>query len=553
MASIRQHLLATLAIAVAISPVCLPAQQALIPAGAPRFRSDDPLRSELPPRNVTTAKLRKVDDIYDFAFHSFVTPARIAAEKENGGSRPAQDINTLGEVPDGAWYTNRHWLRRLSLDELKQGPGNSTPPANGIWKVVGAKSDGVTPGFTIQDSSGQRYLLKLDPVDGPELASGADMIGSKLLYAVGYHTPENYIVYFDRNRLEVDERATFVAASGRRLRLTDGRIRRLLRYQPRDSGGRYRSLASRLLQGEPLGPSKFTGTRRDDPNDTVAHELRRSLRGYAVFASWMNHTDSRSINSLDMLVTSGDVKHVRHYLIDFGSAFGSDSLFIKEASRGNVYDIDPVYVRKQVVTLGIYSPEWMRVRQPELRGVGRFSYSAYDPQRWKPAYPNPAFLRRDANDEFWAARQVARFTDADIRAMVETAQYSDPRATEYMTRVLCERRDRIVEAYVKPVLAIDTFRMDGSRLTFEKVPGGNETAISTEWAAYDNARGTEMAWPRRSGEEMPPEALEMGAGSYCVAKLRNGRGGSVRAFIRRNDTGWEVVGVDRSETTPLAN
>ena len=69
------------------------------------------------------------------------------------------------------------------------------------WSVISAKTDGVTPGFVVEDAHKNRYVLKLDPPDYPELSSGADVIGSKAFYALGYNTPENYIVHFRRDRV----------------------------------------------------------------------------------------------------------------------------------------------------------------------------------------------------------------------------------------------------------------------------------------------------------------------------------------------------------------
>ena len=61
--------------------------------------------------------------------------------------------------------------------------------------------------------------------------------------------------------------------------------------------------------------------------------------------------------------------------------------------------------------------------------VGRFEAKAFDPLKWKPEYPNPAFDNMRPDDAFWAARIVSRFTDEMIGAVVQKAQYSDPRAT----------------------------------------------------------------------------------------------------------------------------
>ena len=94
----------------------------------------------------TTAQKRDIDDLYDFLENSFVTP-RKERKVARQGPQPALDVNTLGDVPDNGWYTSRHYYHRMSIEELKRGPGNSTPPCPGTWRVIAAKTDGVTPGF----------------------------------------------------------------------------------------------------------------------------------------------------------------------------------------------------------------------------------------------------------------------------------------------------------------------------------------------------------------------------------------------------------------------
>ncbi len=169
--------------------------------------------------------------------------------------------------------------------------------------MVSAKSDGVTPGFVIEDEQDNRYLLKLDSPEYPELASAADMIGSKFFYALGYNTPENYIVRFHREKLVVSDGAFWRDSSGVKRPITRPRARRLLKAQPTGPDGSYRALASRWIAGKLLGPFTYEGTRTDDPNDTIPHEDRRVLRGLRVFAAWLNHQDTRSMNTMDTLVT----------------------------------------------------------------------------------------------------------------------------------------------------------------------------------------------------------------------------------------------------------
>src|SRR6266404_5044850 len=146
MVSRKQHLLSTSGFIVT-GMFAILAQVGFAENTGKKFFADDPLWREPEPRSSGKIEVRKVDDIYDFLENTYVTP-RQASKR---GPAPAQGVNTLGEVPDTAWYTNRHWRRRMSIQELTQGPGNSTPPdAKNSWKVVSAKSDGVTPGFVIE-------------------------------------------------------------------------------------------------------------------------------------------------------------------------------------------------------------------------------------------------------------------------------------------------------------------------------------------------------------------------------------------------------------------
>ena len=54
--------------------------------------------------------------------------------------------------------------------------------------------------------------------------------------------------------------------------------------------------------------------------------------------------------------------------------------------------------------------------------VGRLEAERFDPLKWKPEYPNPAFENMRPDDAFWAARIVSKFTDEAIRAVVEKAR-----------------------------------------------------------------------------------------------------------------------------------
>src|SRR4030095_16654117 len=105
--------------------------------------------------------------------------------------KQSTNVNALDEVPDSTWYTNRHRVHRLSADELRQGPNTGSPDFSSVV-VTKAKTAGVTPGLMVKDASGQAYLIKFDGASYPNLLSGAEVISTKIMYAAGYHVPENY-------------------------------------------------------------------------------------------------------------------------------------------------------------------------------------------------------------------------------------------------------------------------------------------------------------------------------------------------------------------------
>ena len=514
-----------------------------------KFYPDDPIRREPAPLPVSGIATRDVDHVYDFLANSYVTPRR-DGRAARLSRRPALDVNTLGEVPDSSWYTNRHAVHRMSIAGLRRGPGNGAPPdPNHVWRITGAKSNGITPGFVIEDGRKNRYVLKFDPPDYPELCSAADVIGSKLFYALGYNTPENYIVHFRREQLEITEGVMYRPPNGKKIPLTGQIVDRLLQAQPRLADGTYRALASLWVEGKVVGPFDYRGARSDDPNDTIPHQDRRVLRGLSVFASWVNHHDTSQINTMDTLVTKDGRPYLKHHLIDFGSILGSRGDRPKEPWIGHQYTITHKGAVARAATLGLFVPRWQRTGYPKLRGVGLFDAWSFDPLQWKPEVPNPAFLMMDLADAFWAAKQVAAFTDEEIRAIVETGELSDPRAAEWIADCLIKRRDKIARAWFSKVLALDRFRIEDGRLAFDDLSAlydaGAARTYAVQWAALDNEHGVLTPLPDASGMELPPAP---GAAEYLAATISCAAEPAkfpVTVYVRRSGTGSEVVGIDR--------
>ena len=143
-----------------------------------KFYDDDPLVREPRPHAVGDPAVRKLSDYYDILKHTLATPGERQTPQK---LIPARGINTLGDPLEGAWWEKRHYWRRMTPAELMRGPGGDTAPAmDGRWKVVSAKTEGITPGFVVLDRNNRKYFVKFDPPSNPEMATGADQIASKI-------------------------------------------------------------------------------------------------------------------------------------------------------------------------------------------------------------------------------------------------------------------------------------------------------------------------------------------------------------------------------------
>jgi len=349
--------------------------------------------------------------------------------------------------------------------------------------------------------------------------------------------------------------------NGKRRRLKRSDLDAVFDRAAKRPDGRYRVLVSFFAPGRPLGNFRYYGTRADDPNDIVPHEHRRELRGARVFAAWLNHDDSRGINSLDMLETTNGRGWVRHYMFDFGSILGSGTIYAQRHRSGNEYIFEQRPGWLTLATLGVYTRPWMLIDYPEVpKSVGRFEAEAFDPLKWKPEYPNPAFANMQADDAFWAARIVSRFTDEMIRAVVQKAQYSDPRATDYMTQTLITRRDKVLATWlnhlcpvVDPALAADgglTFT-NAAVAAHASTPG---ISYEFQWFRFDNATGQRTAVGEPQTESAPAGRAPMGlldSADYVGVALKGNHGQHpnwarpATFFFRRAGSTWSLVGVER--------
>lgn len=520
----------------------------------PKFYPDDPISRDPETQEASGVKPAVISEQYDFVENSFLGAGDRTATR-------ALNINTAGEVPDSSWFTNRIGTDRMTLDELVKGPDTGTGPVDGPWTIVSAKTEGVSPGLTVRDAAGTVYFVKFDPPANPEMASGAEIISTKFFHALGYHVPENYVAFVKRESLQIGSTVSLTDRDGRRRRMEPRDVDDVLAKAARQPDGAYRVIASKALQGTPVGPFRYHGTRPDDPNDIVPHEHRRELRGLSVFAAWLNHDGARSVNSLDTLVSAGGRTIVRHHLIDFGSTLGSGTTQAQTIRSGNEYIWESRPTIITMLTFGFYVRPWIKVQYPEIPAVGRFEAAFFRPEEWKAEYANPAFLNARPEDRFWAAHIVSKFSNEAIATIVGTAKFTDPRATEYLTSVIQSRRTKVMLSWLNVTNPVVNPALDPSGvLTFDNAAEQSVAATradryTIQWSAFDNATGTDTP----SGEEQTvtqrratmPASLGTARPEFVTAKIRAFHAAHpawadpLALYFRRSAGGWLLAGVDR--------
>jgi len=450
-----------------------------------------------------------------------------------GNKKESFNTNAFDEVNNSSWFTNRHHISRMSAAEIERGATTGTPPSLDRWTIVGAKLEGVTPGFTIKDGKGDRYVIKFDPPGWPELATSTELITSRLFYAAGYNTPENYLVFFRPEIVQIGEGTTVPdekTREPRQMRQSDlDNIWRRVDFRP---DGAIRAVASKFISGKIIGPYRYNGTRSDDPNDFVPHQHRRELRGLRVLAAWLNHWDTKANNSLDAYVEDGGRHYVRHYLIDFGSTLGSQGDEPMPEWVGFENQIDPHQIFWNTITLGFYEPSWYRGREVEYREIGLFDNKDFDPQSYKFIIPNEAFEMLTKRDAFWAAKIVMSFTDDDLRAAIASAHYTNPDAAEYLLNVLAERRDIIGRHWMADVNALDRF---------ETVHHGDQVELrfSDRLVEGGLADGGPYQYTITNEGEPPGEPIEVG--NDARIPLPSDRSGIIHCRVRQqrlDGKGW---------------
>ncbi len=300
---------------------------------------------------------------WDAADNTLFRPLSRAFAVDPGGE--AANANSLDEVPDSAWFTNRLGRHPMTVEELARGacePALILDPdqaADGAWLIDQGKANGASPGFRVRVPGKGKFMFKTDSKAQPERPSAASVIGSATYHVAGFFTSCEQIIYVKPSVFKLKPGLKSADNSGVEKPFDDAALKHVLEQTSR-RGELIRLQASAWLPGELLGPFRYAGTRSDDPNDILPHQDRRDLRGGRLIAAWLNHFDAREQNSMDTWIGE-DKEHeatspgyVRHYYLDTSDTLGSEWDWNGISRRlGHSYLLDFQDVAVDLVTLGV--------------------------------------------------------------------------------------------------------------------------------------------------------------------------------------------------------
>jgi hypothetical protein len=491
------------------------------------------------------------------------------------------NVNSLDETPDSSWFVNRLGRGSMTAREVhngacgeEAGPDPSEP--DGSWEIDQGKMNGANPGFRMQ-WRGVRYMLKSDPREQPERATGATVIAGRIYHAAGWRVPCERVVYFRRSLLKLKPGLTVTDNTGVTRPFDNAALDELLDSASR-RGPLIRMVASRWLPGRMLGPFTYAGVRDDDPNDVVPHEDRRDLRGARLLAAWLNHFDSREQNSMTTWMSPEPkrhdvpVGHALHWYMDLGDCFGSEWAWEGISRRlGHAYYLDVPYLVEDFLTLGIQERPWERARRSTQGAIfGFFHARDFAPELWRGGYPNPAFGRMGERDGAWAARIIARFTPELLQAAVRAGDYTRPEHSDFLLQQLGARQRAILRRYFSKLSPMADWTVEGlslcgrdlSRAAALAEPSGYRYRAAL-YAGEPPAAAPEPATiarveadgrvcislPRRT---LDPRLAPDSAARYVVVDVWNGVApGPARLHLYDlGPGGFRLVGLERPDSAP---
>lgn len=429
-------------------------------------------------------------DVFDqVAYDEFVNQLDVGrwGRRIFGKRIPSANVNIFDEVPDSAFFVNRHGRQKLSPADLERGyQEKAGPDLSRPLTVLEAEEQNSHYRFLVEDAQKDRYVLKFDSQGFAELNTAAEMIANRFYFALGYNVPQITLVSFSAEQITAGPEAAAYDHTGFKKNLTQELLQQYLLFLPL-LNGQYRASAYKIPEGVRGGHFSFTGREKDNPHDLINHRDRREIRALGVFAAWLNHSELLESGTLNVIKAENGQKTSQYFLGDFTNALGAAADGAKPPIAGYEHLVDYGDIFKSVISLGFWEKPWQKKwRQAGEKtvspAIGYFSNEFFNPAKFKNLLPYEAFRCVTPADGFWAAKIMMSFSNEDIRAIVKAGQYGRSEDEDYLTKTLIERRDLIARHWFSVSSPLDQFDLSKDRLSFKDlavehgfVPGGKTT------------------------------------------------------------------------------
>lgn len=401
-------------------------------------------RPSPPPDQTDYDELLHVSDIY---LRRPIFDALSPADPATAG-----DINALDEVPSSTWFQQPIDLALTTED--RDAPLGGTPR---FPLTLLEASPALGDGLAVVDARGARYEIRRDTAQRPELRTGAAAVASRLLRAVGLRTPDVWVLGLR------SEHVRFPAVSPDAERALRARFGAFLAAGPPAQEGAHRISATRWPIGIDIGIATDFGTRRDDPNDLIRHNDRRTLRSLKVIGAWLGFDGFGRRFARDAYVGKPGEGHVLHYVVEMERALGA----------GSVVDPLPRYqplsgargegVLQNLVSFGFAPAPRPVLTQRRFLSLGTLG-PLVNPKGLEPSLPYGPFVRLSRADAYWAAKRIASLTPEALATAVAAARFSDPDAQAELLLLISLRARQVVGHWFHQVTPCELVGTEGTRI-----------------------------------------------------------------------------------------
>ena len=308
----------------------------------PRFYPDDPIAREPESQDASKAAPYDQSQMYELVYNLFVT----SGHKPSG--LRAKNINTIDEVPDSSWFTNRIGTRPVTTEELIRG-AERRRAARSVEVGADPGEDGRrAPGLHRDGRQGRHLVPRVRSAGVRRTARPrAVAIATKIFWALGYNQVESFLTTFDPknddDRSEGDGAPAERQADAVHAATTSTRSSRGSRATPDGTLSRHRRPPAARQDSRRLPVCRHAPRRSQ--RSRAARASPRAARAARLRRVDEPHRPQGARTRSTRVITENGKSIVKHYLQDVGSTFGmcndfhewdlSYEYFLEGARRGS--------------------------------------------------------------------------------------------------------------------------------------------------------------------------------------------------------------------------